>query len=63
LINELDYKGFTFFTRVIRFFYDFLIKDDMRLILKDDRRTSFKLTELRNNKEKYEKLFKRRYRF
>jgi len=35
----------------------------MRLILKDDRRTSFKLTELRNNKEKYEKLFKRRYRF
>jgi len=49
--KRIRLQRFHFFTRVIRFFYDFLIKDDMRLILKDDRRTSFKLTELRNNKK------------
>lgn len=64
--NLLDRKSrlkrFHFFTRTIRFFYEFLVYEDINLVLRRDRRTIFKLGKLRNNKD-FTDFFKKRYRF
>jgi len=43
-------KRFHYFTRVIRFLYDFFIYEDFRYVLRKDRRSVFKLKELHNKK-------------
>jgi hypothetical protein len=43
-------KRFHFFTRTIRFFYDLIAYEDLRYVLRKDRRTVFKLKELHNNR-------------
>jgi len=43
-------KRFHYFTRVIRFLYDFFIYEDFRYVLRKDRRTVFNLKELHNKK-------------
>jgi hypothetical protein len=43
-------KRFHFFTRIIKFFYDLLTYEDVRLLLRRDRRTLFNINRLKKEK-------------
>jgi hypothetical protein len=53
-------KRFHFFTRIIKFFYDLLTYEDVRLLLRRDRRTLFNINRLK--KEKTGKLSQKQIR-
>jgi hypothetical protein len=53
-------KRFHFFTRVVKFFYDLLTYEDVRLLFRRDRRTLFNLNRL--NREKRDSNISRRLR-
>jgi len=55
-------KRFHYFTRSVRFLYDFLVYEDINLVLRRDRRSKFNINRLKNEKF-YLKFFKRRYKF
>jgi hypothetical protein len=57
-------KRLHFFTRTLRFFYDLLTYEDIRLLLRRDRRTLFNLSRLKRDKRRLnENILKKRLSF